>query len=720
MASNCENVLNSLSVPTEDPQSNQSTALECRSAFNDKAKVVGLYGVPGSGKTFLLDQLKEELGQEHFAFYEGSKMIARLVPGGLDVFQKLEEQERVHWRQLAIDAIGKECADSGRVAVVAGHFMFWPEEKEAGQPVHTRNDLDTFTHILYLDVPAELVAQRCLNDIARSRPSASINHIRKWQQAEKAQLRHLCYHHSILFSLVSPHPTLRNEVLLNNVSTLLRDFRYHTEERNLSRAQSRMDDALVIGHGQLETVLVMDADRTLSAQDSGVLFWKMVSNSQQSGDEERRLKMLFSSPLGYSYTAFRQAALLYEETADDDEFHALCEEVALSVTMYPEFVSLLQLVAEQEHVGAVVVTCGLRRVWEKVLEREGLAKTVKVIGGGRIGDGLVVTAAVKAAMVARLRDTHHMNVWAFGDSVLDLPMLSKADQAIVVVGEEQTRSKTMDAAVLSAVDNDGLSAKQALLPSNASPRLDTTKLPLIQLTDPVFIDSILCHHSQHGHQGQHGQYGQRSPPGRLLVLHATKRNAAKLLMTPMRDAAVAGPVLREAHRRVGWYLATEFLGEMIGVEEHPIPHVQGHQTSGYRLCHEKTTSIVALMRGGEAMAFGVNEAFPSAMFVHATRPEDIEPFHLLQQHTVVLVDSVVNSGKTIVNFVQHIHGLHATIHIVVVAGVVQAQSVSEGLAQAFAGHSNFSLIALRLSDNKFTGRGTTDTGNRLFNTTDLS
>ena len=119
------------------------------------------------------------------------------------------------------------------------------------------------------------------------------------------------------------------------------------------------------------------------------------------------------------------------------------------------------------------------------------------------------------------------------------------------------------------------------------------------------------------------------------------------------------------------------------------------------------------------MAFGVNEAFPRAMFVHSKRPEDIDPHHLLQQRTVVLVDSVVNSDKTVVSFVQHIHSLHATIHIVVVAGVVQAQSVSESLAQALACHANFSLITLRLSDNKSTGRGTRDTGNRLFNTTHL-
>jgi len=700
MPTNCENASSSMPGPTADPRLNESIALESRSACNSKAVVVGLYGVPDSGKTFLLDQLKQELGQEYFAFYEGSEMIATVVPGGLDAFQKLEEREKLHWRQLAIDTIGKKCADSGEVAVVAGHFMFWHEEEEAGWPVYTQNDLDTFTHILYLDVPIEVVAQHRLHDRERSRPSTSVTHLRKWQQAEKTQLRRLCRHHGILFSLVSPHPTLLNKVL-----TLLRDFRHHSEEYNLSHAEARLDEALLAGQGQLETVLVMDADRTLAAEDTGALFWKRVCSSRRPGGEDCPLKTLFSSPLSYSYTAFRQATLLYEETADDQDFDALCEDVASAVTMHPEIVSLLQLVAEKEHVGAVIVSCGLRRVWNKVLEREGLSKTVQVIGGGRIADGFIVTTAVKAALVARLRDVHQMYVWAFGDSLLDLEMLSKADQAIVVVGEEQTRSKTMDAALTNAIDNDGLRARQAVLPSNASPRLDTIKLPLIQLTEHEFVDSVLCRRSRHAG---------------IQVLHATDRNVTKLLMTPTRDAKVAGPILREAHRRVGWYLATEFLVDVIGIEEYLTAHVLGHQTSGYRLLHEQQTSIVALMRGGEAMALGVNDAFPLAMFVHASRPDDIMLHHLQGQFTVVLVDSVVNSGKTVVQFVQHVRNLHATIRIVIIAGVVQAQSVSRGShAQPLARYAELSLVALRLSDNKFTGRGITDTGNRLFNTTHL-
>ena len=79
-----------------DLQPNQFTTPKVRSASDHKAVVVGLYGVPGSGKTFLLNQLKQELGQTHFAFYEGSKMIATIIPSGLDAFQSMEEQEKAH------------------------------------------------------------------------------------------------------------------------------------------------------------------------------------------------------------------------------------------------------------------------------------------------------------------------------------------------------------------------------------------------------------------------------------------------------------------------------------------------------------------------------------------------------------------------------------------------------------------------------------------------
>jgi uracil phosphoribosyltransferase len=500
--------------------------------------------------------------------------------------------------------------------------------------------------------------------------------------------------------------------LLDYVTSLIRNFQHHTEKDNLSRTGSQLDEAVLAHQGKLETMLILDADRTLAAEDTGKLFWDCAKDflSQSGGSswpftEEYPLKNLFSSPLGYSHTAFRQAVLLYEEVTDEQKFEDLCVMAEVQVKMYPEMISLLKKVAETEHVGAVVVTCGLRRVWEKVLARNGLSH-VKVIGGGNLADNLIVTAEIKAALVTRSQKVHQLFAWAFGDSPLDLEMLKKANQAIIVVGEESTRSKTMDIALLNAIDSEGFKARQVVLPNSAKPRLETTKLPLVQLSDQDLINSI---------------FARRDLYSAIQVLHATNRGAAKLLMTPMRDATISGPALREAHRHVGWYLATEFLPEVIGLEDYPIQHVQGHTTTGHQLLHEKQTTIVALMRGGEPMALGVSDAFPRAMFIHASYPGDLMLHHLQGQMTVILVDSVMNSGKTAMEFVQRIRKLYADIRIVVVAGVAQAQSVSEGslLAQTL-GRANVCVVALRLSDNKFTGTGTTDTGNRLFNTTHLA
>lgn len=66
------------------------------------------------------------------------------------------------------------------------------------------------------------------------------------------------------------------------------------------------------------------------------------------------------------------------------------------------------------------------------------------------------------------------------------------------------------------------------------------------------------------------------------------------------------------------------------------------------------------------------------MFVHVSCLEDIKPYYLQGQSTVVLVDLVVNNSTTVVQFEQHVRKLNPTIRVVVVAGVVQAESVSKG------------------------------------------
>ncbi|PIG82544.1 hypothetical protein AARAC_010163 [Aspergillus arachidicola] len=383
----------------------------------------------------------------------------------------------------------------------------------------------------------------------------------------------------------------------------------------------------------------------------------------------------------------------YEERLRDDEYDSVCKDIASSVTLDGEFLKFLHLIAQQEHIAAVVVTCGSAQIWKYVLELEGSQEKITVIGGGRISDGFVVTAEVKGALVGHLKDKHHLEVCAFGESPLDLKMLSRADKAIVVVGDGASRSVSMETALKKAIENDGLKAKQCLRPSHVPPRLTTEVLPIIEPMDPDFRDSLVSGCGE---------------ANKLKVISADKLNpeAVKILMTPMRNANVQGPRLREAHSDVGWYLANTFLPALIGVEEFAVPHPQGHNTTGYQLWREDKILIVALMRGGEPMAFGVSKAFERAMFMHVNQLIDLQHDHLEDRFAAIPVDSVVNSGGTILDFVRHIRDLNKEVPVVVITGVMQAKCVSGGrLTAALAKYGHLQFITLRISENNSRTQG---------------
>ncbi|KAI8316866.1 Uracil phosphoribosyltransferase [Colletotrichum sp. SAR11_59] len=442
--------------------------------------------------------------------------------------------------------------------------------------------------------------------------------------------------------------------------------------------------------GKLDSMLVFDADKTLCAADTGNLFWHLdyPESACAECDIDTPLEELFSSEMGYSYKAFRQAMLRYEDM--EYKFEVLCDGVTSRVFIYPEFLALLHAAEKKSNVGVVIVTCGIRRVWEKILAREGLCN-VTIIGGGRIADGYVVTPEVKAAVVSRLQGHHNLYVYAFGDSPMDLPMLKAADEAIVVVGDERLRSKSMEEALLKAIAEDGLQAKYMLMPRTSGISLYSSLLPVLQLYNQQLVAKFT----------KTSRY--------LRVFHAAKKIAASLLMTPTRDAYVAGPSFYAAHHKVGRYLPIEFLADALGVEEYPIAHVQGHMTAGHRLLSEESTAIIVLMRGSEPMALGVSEVFARTMLLHAKQPENIHGKALAGKKIVIMVGLVVNSGKSIKGFVRHLQALDATIRIVAVAEVVQKEALANTM-KPLGKTADLSLVALRLSENKYARQGGTDTG----------
>ena len=86
-----------MSLSTAVPQGSL-TIPETPRASQNRAVVIGIYGLPGSGKTFLLKQLEDALRDKPFTFFEDSKTIDDIVPGGLPAFKTLPEATKGFWR----------------------------------------------------------------------------------------------------------------------------------------------------------------------------------------------------------------------------------------------------------------------------------------------------------------------------------------------------------------------------------------------------------------------------------------------------------------------------------------------------------------------------------------------------------------------------------------------------------------------------------------------
>ena len=186
----------------------------------------------------------------------------------------------------------------------------------------------------------------------------------------------------------------------------------------------------------------------------------------------------------------------------------------------------------------------------------------------------------------------------------------------------------------------------------------------------------------------------------------TEHHAVKLLATQSRRADISSLELCQVHHEMGKYLANQIL-ESFSLQEVEINHVQGKRT-GFALAEADQIAIIGILRAGLYAAEGIRSVFSASEYylidTHVKLPKQ-----LLNKH-VILVDSVINTGRTIEAIIREIQQTNAK-RIIVATLVMQEAAVE--LATKFP---EVTFYALRVSENQYTGRGGTDTGNRLFNT----
>ena len=144
-------------------------------------------------------------------------------------------------------------------------------------------------------------------------------------------------------------------------------------------------------------------------------------------------------------------------------------------------------------------------------------------------------------------------------------------------------------------------------------------------------------------------------------------------------------------------------------------HVRLGEKIGRRIAAvfpEKNTSILVLERGGRFFGDGVYMGAGGIFYSMNPKKDDVP---VINTERVVIVDSVINTGKSIMKIVDEIKKHNTGIDVIIAANVIQNEAV-----ELF---EDYLVFATRLSKNSFvgvnqskqTGKIGPDTADRLFN-----
>lgn len=146
---------------------------------------------------------------------------------------------------------------------------------------------------------------------------------------------------------------------------------------------------------------------------------------------------------------------------------------------------------------------------------------------------------------------------------------------------------------------------------------------------------------------------------------------------------------------------------------------QAHYSLGQKMGSElnKTipsndAAVLVLERGGRFFGDGVYMTFGGKFYPHNPSKEELPT---IQESTIVIVDSVINTGRSLLKIIEKLKAVNQNVEIIIVANVIQEKALP--LLQ------DYKVYAIRVSSNAFKGmnqatqKGNTgpDTADRLFN-----
>ncbi len=201
---------------------------------------IGLYGMPTSGKTFILDQI------DFIEVLVGSRLLREYDPE----FDTRDETGREKDRKEVAQLMMKK-----DTFIMDGHYAFGDEI------AFTEDEGRMYEVYLYLYVAPEILSAR----IAASEKNQKYRKydIAEWQNREISGLREYCHQNNKDFYVIDNPP----ENSFGDVSDIIRFIKDIVNGYSCaSYARKCADD--ILSRSQLDTVMLLDGDKTLTIEDT--------------------------------------------------------------------------------------------------------------------------------------------------------------------------------------------------------------------------------------------------------------------------------------------------------------------------------------------------------------------------------------------------------------------------------------------------------------------
>jgi adenylate kinase len=388
-------------------------------------KLVGLYGIQGVGKSYILKKFANERIEWHVC--DGSDLIREVLKDQDQTMEYFNHNmtsiERADVRKAAIESAKKKPG----VTLVAGHGSFATKEDDASltfNNVFTSADGAAYDHIIYLEKPAGVVFDQVEKDMERSRTTLSTEQLQLWMDYEKELLEVKCLEHGIAFRVFCLDGS-------NDHLNLIDIITEKVVMPACEGARLKSEQALIMSIKEVpaaDVYLLIDGDRTLVPQDTGTLFFDQVSTL----NVPQPLKEIFQRYESYTFQAFWEVAMLYSNVLSLDEYNSLCKKIGSEqVHVHEAWNSFLNGLPNNVH--PIILSSSIREVWlamqlhhtEKHGQTSGLGRASVIAGNSLCLHSYIIDDQAKALVAKELRRLHcGCIIVGFGDSGERLSLLS--------------------------------------------------------------------------------------------------------------------------------------------------------------------------------------------------------------------------------------------------------------------------------------------------------